>query len=152
MNARTTWTGIIKVLIGLLGTILAGSGIDVTSGNLSVASGTAPMVIAALIGYFVLSGVQAFLTQDREGSTGKTTAIGIIKASSGVLATVLLALGLDIGTDGLVAFDAGMSVWVIVLYLVYLALSATQAVLTKDRSDKSVKLEVESLKNLGPVL
>lgn len=139
MNGKTTWIGIVKVLMGLLGTILAGSGIDVNGGTLAVSSGTAPLVIGALIAYFVLSGVQAYLTQDRDGGTVKTTVVGIIKSASGVLGTVLMSVGLDIGANGQVAFDAGMSVWVILLYLAYLILSAVQAILTRDREQRYLR-------------
>lgn len=139
MNGKTTWVGIIKVLMGLLGTVLAGSGIDVEAGRLTIESGTAPLVIGALVAYFVLSGVQAFLTQDRDGGTGKTTTVGIIKSASGVLATVLMSLGLHVGSNGLVAFNSEMSIWVILLYLIYLTLSAVQAILTRDREKRYLR-------------
>lgn len=122
-----------KILSGAVGTILTAQGIDVTSGTISFSGAQETWIVISTIVYFIASGTQAVFTAERNGRDGLTTAVGIVKALVGVLATTLLSIGIDV--------EAGQAVWqaktagvvAMILYGLYIVGSFTQALLSKDR-------------------
>lgn len=129
-GTRHLVVAVAKILSGAVGTILTAQGIDVTTGTITLTAVQEGWIVGSVIVYFIASGLQAALT---EAAKGSTTAVGIVKALVGVLATTLLSIGIDV--------EAGQAVWqaktagvvAMILYGLYIVGSFTQALLSKDR-------------------
>ena len=130
---RTTAAVLVKAAMGSITTILVSLGIDLETGQISISQTTETWIMITTVGYFVLSGFQAWLTSDTTGETWRTTSTGVVKALSGIVATILLANGITF-VGGTPVIDSAVSTTASgVLYGVYLVLSTLQAGLTQKK-------------------
>mgnify|MGYP000604424873 CR=1 FL=1 len=132
-GVRPLVIAIAKALSGGIGTVLIWKGIDVQTGTIALTAATETWIMIAAIGYFLLSGVQAYFTADIRGESALTTIIGVLKSLAGVVATILLQIGVDVeaGTAVMQAKAAGIGAFI--LYGLYVAFSFLQALKSQDK-------------------
>ena len=65
-NPKTTWTGIIKIVLGFLATILTAYSVTIVDGAVRMSPDMAVWLIIVAVLFTLLSGLQAILTKDAD--------------------------------------------------------------------------------------
>ncbi len=65
-NPKTTWTGIIKIVLGFLATILTANSVTIVDGAVRMSPDMAVWLIIVAVLFTLLSGLQAILTKDAD--------------------------------------------------------------------------------------